>query len=235
MLRNESSLPPGETRAVPPSLLPVPQDGGWQVTLVDSCCYGREGLRAALEQYSPSSGDGVTLTLPHLVIMPGEEGATKAQRCLTIRLPPVAREALHLLLQLALLPTGYYARVVVISAIEPTVVRRVLFSVGLRCQVCFADDRLAPEALCRIVTLRQENEDYPEEALPSKPRYRLTPAEYRVLTWTLLGLSVREQAYQSCTMVKTIYTQRTAALRKLKVRDIRMLLRQFSPVARRAI
>ncbi|MFH2359825.1 hypothetical protein [Klebsiella sp. KE9767] len=231
-IRSSSGNMPGSGGNVP----------GWQVTLVDACGFGREGLRAALYQHFLSSGHvevtvAATLALSGLAILRGEKASSVKPRCLVLRLPFSSREALHLLLQLGTLPAGYYERVVILSAVAPDKVRRMLISTGLTGQICLADDHLALSALCRVIA--PERRDVAGdvschcEVLLSQPHRQFTPAEWRVLSQTLQGVSAREQARQAGTRIKTIYTQRACGLHKLKVRDIRMLLRQFWPVRNR--
>lgn len=215
---------------------------GWQVTLIDTCVYGREGLRAALYQYFPSPGHiDVTVVatpeLPRIDTMTDEKTGATRPRCLVLRLPFSAREALHLLLQLDTLPAGYYDRVVILSAVAPEKVRRVLISTGLTGQICLPDDHLALSALCQVIApVRRDcagNIGCHSEVLLAQPHRQFTPAERRVLSQTLQGVSAREQARQEGTRIKTIYTQQAGGLHKLKVRDIRTLLRQFWPMRNR--
>lgn len=221
----------------------VPDGGenlpGWLVTIVDACGFGRLGLRAALHQHFLSPGHvevnvAATLALPFLAIMMGEKASSVKPRCLVLRLPESSGEALHLLLQLGKLPAGHYARVVVLSAISADWIRPVLISTGLTGAICLADDRLAPGVLCRIIAPGEwDSADAAGchcEVLLSQPHRRLTPAEGRVLSQTLQGVSTREQARQAGTNIKTIHSQRANGLHKLKVQELRTLLRQFWPV-----
>lgn len=220
----------------------IPDSGGnvpgWQVTLVDACGFGREGLRAALYQHFLSSGHvevtvAATLALPGLAILMGEKASSVKPRCLVLRLPESSGEALHLLLQLGALPAGHYARVVVLSAVAPERVRRVLISAGLTGQICLVNDHLALSVLCRVIAPGKWDSTGAtggqDEVLLSQPHRQLSPAERRVLSQTLQGIPAREQARKAGTEVKTIYSQLASGLHKLKVRDIRTLLQQFWP------
>ncbi|HFN1103965.1 TPA: hypothetical protein ACHBXQ_005462 [Klebsiella variicola subsp. variicola] len=211
----------------------------WQVTIVDTCYFGREGLRIAIHEHFLSSGYvevtvATTLALPRLAIMMGEKNSSTGQRCLVLRLPVSSSEALHLLLELGMLPAGYYARVVVVSDVSSTILRRVLISTGLTGQICLVGDHLPLSTLCRtIVPGKWESKTVmrgQDEVLVHQPHRQFTPAERQVLVQTLRGVPVREQARQAGTRIKTIYTQRANGLHKLQVRDIQKLLRQFCSV-----
>ncbi|MDS7872717.1 hypothetical protein AB4O99_25000 [Klebsiella pasteurii] len=211
----------------------------WQVTIVDTCNFGREGLRIAIHQHFLSSGYvevtvATTLALPRLAIMMGEKNSSTGQRCLVLRLPVSSSEALHLLLELGMLPVGYYARVVVMSDFSSTILLRVLISTGMTGQICLIGDHLPISRLCRtIVPVEWESKAVmggQNEVLVHQPHRQFTPAERRVLIQRLQGVPVREQARQADTRIKTIYTQRANGLDKLLVRDIQTLLRQFCSV-----
>ena len=211
----------------------------WQVTIVDTCNFGREGLRLAIHQHFLLSGYVEVMVatskgLPRLAIMMGEKSNSTGQRCLVLRLPVSPSEALLLLLELGMLPAGYYNRVVVVSAVSSTILRKILISTGLTGQICLVSDHLPLSTLCRTIVpgkwesmIAMRGQD---EVLVHQSHRQFTPAERRVLVQTLQGVPTREQARQAGVRIKTIYTQRANGLHKLQVRDIQTLQRQFCSV-----
>ncbi|MEE4408220.1 MULTISPECIES: hypothetical protein [unclassified Serratia (in: enterobacteria)] len=212
----------------------------WQVTLVDGCCYGRIGLKAALQQYFSSSGNWNVMAVdslsrllssisPYMMTSPRERGES-AQDLLVVRLPIVPQAALVLLLQLGEVSVASYPRILVLSHIEPEVVRRILRSVGPSSAVRVVDARLAPSKLCRLIM--SSTEEWFNEISPYKPARVFTRGERRALAQTLREISVHTQAHAHRVSTKTIYTHRSGALFKLEAKNVLALLRWFAPMPR---
>ncbi|MGQ8775484.1 hypothetical protein ACUTQ5_13895 [Serratia sp. NA_112.1] len=212
----------------------------WQVTLVDDCCYGRIGLLAALQQYFSNSGnrsvmavDSLTRLLssisPYIMTSYRKRGEL-AQALLVVRLPMAPQAALALLLELGEVTVASYPRIVVLSHIEPEVVRRILRSVGPSSAVRVVDARQAPAKLCQLIM--SSTEEGFNEISPGKPTRVFTRGELRVLAQTLREISVRAQAHVHCVSTKTIYNHRSGALFKLGAKNVLALLRWFAPMSR---
>uniref|UniRef100_UPI0035C6FC6F hypothetical protein n=1 Tax=Serratia quinivorans TaxID=137545 RepID=UPI0035C6FC6F len=212
----------------------------WQVTLVDDCCYGRIGLLAALQQYFSSSGNRSVMAVnslakilsgisPYIMTSNRKRGAS-AQDLLIVRLPMAPQAALALLLQFGEVTVASYPRIVVLSHIEPEVVRRILRSVGPSSAVRVVDARQAPSKLCQLIM--SSTEERFNEISPVKPALVFTQSELRVLAQTLREISVRAQAHVHCVNTKTIYTHRSGALFKLGAKNVLALLRWFAPMSR---
>ncbi|HFN1103758.1 TPA: helix-turn-helix transcriptional regulator [Klebsiella variicola subsp. variicola] len=214
-----------------------------ELFVVDTCHYGREGFRSALNKYFYNSGHikvkvFETLNIP---LQGRPVGIMKHKveiRCLVIRLPENRTEALQMLLQLGSFPTGHFSRMVIMSTIEPTIIRSLLQNVGMSTLVYFADSRLRPEVLCKIVLPEQSNSmttmnQY--EVLRCKSHLKFTYNERQVLLGRLQGISVKEQALVTGKSVKTIYTQQANAFRKLNVRNIHTLFKRLSSDKQRAV
>lgn len=207
----------------------------WQVTVVDACCYGRKGMKAALQRH-PCVARVVTtemLTGVLSMLTVCSPPAVSLPSTLVLRLPMLAQEALFALLQLGDLPVARYARVVVMSNVAPDAVRRVLTAVGVNGSVRIVDARCTLPTLCRTVISTMGEIGSSDEVLYCEPYNLLSQRERYVLGKTLREMSIYTQARQAHVSAKTIYTQRACALLKLGVPDILSLLRQFVPLAQR--
>ncbi len=211
-----------------------------QVTLVDGCCYGRIGLLAALQQYFSSSGNWSVMAVDSLarllssispyIMTSYRKREESARDLLVVRLPMAPQAALAVLLQLREVTVASYPRIVVLSHIEPEIVRRILSSVGPSSAVRVVDARLAPSKLCQLImssTVERFN-----EISPGKPTLVFTRGERRALAQTLCEISVQVQAHVHRVSTKTIYTHRSGALFKLGARNVLALLRWFVPMSR---
>lgn len=214
-----------------------------EVFVVDTCHYGREGFRVALNKYFYNS-DHIKVEIFETLDIPLQGRGTgiirpKIEiRCLVLRLPENRTEALQMLLQLGSFPTGYFSRVVIMSTVEPAIIRSFLLNVGMSTLVYFADSRMQPEVLCKVVLPEQFNNmnvmrQY--EILRCKPSLRFTSNERKVLLGRLQGISVKEQALVTGKNVKTIYTQQANAFRKLNVRDMHTLFKKFSSAKEKTV
>jgi DNA-binding CsgD family transcriptional regulator len=212
-----------------------PAEMRWQVTLVDGCCYGRIGLQAALQQHFSSSGNWSVMAIDSLERLFSDipsyrmKGHPKrgesAQDLLVVRLPLVPQAALALLLQLEEVSVASYPRIVVLSHIEPDVVRRILYSVRPGSAVRIMDARLAASELCQLIMSSTEKSF--NEISPYKPALVFNRGERRALAQTLREISVHEQAHVRRVSTKTIYTHRSGALFKLGAKNVLALLRWF--------
>lgn len=213
----------------------APPGARWQVTVVDACCYGRKGMRAAL-QCHPCVARVVTtemLTGVSSMLTVCSPSAVSLPSTLVLRLPMLAQEALSALLQLGDLPVARYARVVVMSNVAPDVVRRVLTPVGVNGSVRIVNARCTLPTLCRTVISTMGEIDSSDEVLYCEPYNLLSQRERYVLGRTLREMSIYTQARQAHVSAKTIYTLRARALLKLGAPDILSLLRQFVPLTQR--
>ncbi|WP_447878771.1 helix-turn-helix transcriptional regulator [Serratia fonticola] len=207
----------------------APPGVGWQVTVVDACCYGRKGMKAALQRHPCVVRVVTTEMLTGALSMQ----AVCSPSALVLRLPMLAQEALSALLQLGDIPVARYARVVVMSNVAPDVVHRVLTPIGVNSSVWIVDARCTLSTLCRAVISTMGEIDGSDEVLYCEPYNLLSQRERYVLGKTLREISIYTQARQAHVSAKTIYTQRARALLKLGAPDILGLLRQFVPLAQR--
>lgn len=217
----------------------------WQLTVVDTCSYGRLGLTVALEQYASLLGGDNIIAVDSLedsfpLISPALEAGKSKKiqllRCLVVRLPTVPQAALAFLLQLGELPVAHYSRVVVLSHVDPDVVRRVLLCVGVGDGVRIVDARQEPSILCQAIVLPGAgdirgslSEKGGSEILPCEVTHELTRRERQVLRQTLQGTPIHVQARTGHLSAKTIYSHRSNALLKLKAHNVLALLRRFLP------
>ncbi len=212
----------------------VPPDARWQITVVDACCYGRAGMKAAL-QSDPCvarvvAREALAEMLSMLAVCPG---AATSPSGLVLRLPMRAQEALSVLLQLRELHMARYTRVVVMSNVAPDIVRRVLAHLGVNGEARVVDARCTLPVLCRTAISSIGEIDGSDEAFYCEPHNLLSHRERYVLGKTLREISIYNQARQAQLSAKTIYTHRARALLKLGAPDVLTLLRQFTPVAYR--
>ncbi|MNT30044.1 hypothetical protein D3C72_1658180 [compost metagenome] len=164
-------------------------------------------------------------------LLPGD--APRTGRTLVVRLSTQPVLALQQLLQLdgAVMEQLGYQRLVVLSPFAADVVRTLLVCGDMRLPVQIVNARLPVWRLCRVVlaqgTLLQEGHDH---RLPRMPGRVFTPSERDVLLRTLQEIPVHLQARRRQVSAKTLYTQRNAALQKLRVSGLSALVRRCVPV-----
>ena len=204
---------------------------GWFVVCVDACSYGRMGLYSALRPLSFMAGRKCVVSVSSLDEAVHETRPYafngRVVRCLVVRLPSLAREALLMLLQLSELiqhaAVGYH-QVVVLSPFETAGVQRLVTVMGLA-NARVVDARLPAPALCNAVLFAPEKWMSEGWFLSQV----LTAYERRALYQTLQFRSAPQQARVRQVSVKTIYSQRLRALMKLGVKDVRSLLNLLGP------
>ncbi|WP_419236835.1 helix-turn-helix transcriptional regulator [Serratia fonticola] len=203
---------------------------GCQLTLMDTCSYGRMGLAAVFSGALSISSVTVTGSLQEAFsTMLCSAKHDEAMRHLVIRLPTTAQAALVLLLQLSdIIEAGAftYQQVMVLSPFDVSVVQRMITTLGMD-GIHVVDDRLSVLNLYRAILPVNGCKD--EAKLHRSVLSRLTPGERKVLYYSLMNWPIHRQARSWRVSPKTIYTQRAGALRKLGVADILSLLRYLNP------
>ncbi|MGF6188986.1 LuxR C-terminal-related transcriptional regulator [Serratia sp. 2723] len=213
----------------------------WRVAVVDGCHYGRVGLVAALQ--GGPHWDGLKLRPTgvkdlgalHRHWVTGRASYDGLQfDCMVVRLPADPRAALSTLLQLGApgMPLALAERLVVLTALTPELVLRVLNRVGVRLWVRVLDDRLPLAVLCRAVYPQDELYDpdimaWSALLLADTGTPELSSRERGVLWQCLQMVSVHALARRLDISSKTLYTQRQGALNKLGAAHLKVLLRQF--------
>lgn len=210
---------------------PINDATDWLVVHVDACSYGRTGLQFALEHLSFAAGkkcvvgassldEALRVTRPYAL-----HGRTV--RCLVVRLPSLAREALITLLQLSEAMQHdaiLYYQVVVLSPFDSVAVQRLVAIMGMA-DARVVDARLSLLALCNAVLFAPEK--WMAESLCWNQT--LTEHERNVLRQSLQFWPIPMQARLRQVSPKTVYSQRFRALMKFGVQDIRTLLNLFIP------
>lgn len=212
----------------------------WQIAVVDGCHYGRVGLVTAL---GGVQWNGLKLrvvgmkdfgALSMLQPPPDVEDGTLRFDCLVVRLPSDPRAALCTLLQLGVtsLSLPLTAHLVVLSALTPEVVLRVLSRIGVKLRVRVLDDRLPLAMLCQAVCPQDEWHDretmaWSRQLLANTGTPQLSVKERGVLWQCLQMVSVHTLARRLKMSSKTLYTQRQGAIHKLGAAHLNALLRQF--------
>ncbi|MBJ2089990.1 hypothetical protein ACMFFK_04315 [Serratia marcescens] len=212
----------------------------WNITLVDACSFGRLGLEAALLKSAspfPLKVRGLgSLVGPISVMSPfkhaDKEHRTREERCLVVRLPEPPQEAMLMLLSLGDVPLDIYSHVLVMSSVNPAIIRRFLLGVGVNRHVRILDDRLPISALCEAIIPSVEQGSTSSvtwfgEMFHVRLQTLFTPGERRALWYVLKGVSMYQQVLRSQVSNKTLYNQRHTALIKLRVRGVNDLIRQF--------
>lgn len=216
---------------ISPGTSPFNDVTGWLVVHVDACNYGQIGLQAALEHLSFAAGwrcvvgassleEALRVTRPYAF-----NGRTV--RCLVVRLPPLAREALITLLQLSEVmqhDVVRYHQVVVLSPFDTVAVQRLVSIMGMA-DTRVVDARLSPLTLCNVVLFAPEKWMAEGWCLSQV----LTGHERNALRQSLQLWPIPMQARLRQVSTKTVYSQRFRALMKLGVRDIRTLLNLLVP------
>lgn len=212
------------------------------ITVVDPCPYGRLGLQSLLAPPTTAWGavpvgayERVERALAAMKKNGGNpRGAPGPKRCLIVRLSRYPARALQQLLQLndeALVLAGV-ERLIVLSPFEVNnVVRHALVCSGIHLPLRIISVRSPLALLQRIVwsegTLLQAGKD---EWLPQMPALLLSPCERRVISNTLLEISIPQQAWRQRRKSKTLYAQRHNALLKFQASGLAALLRRFRPM-----
>ncbi|MGN2498408.1 hypothetical protein [Serratia nevei] len=208
------------------------------VTIVDPCPYGRLGLQCLLAPKATAVGaisvgayERVERALAAMPKNGGAHGASTSRRCLVVRLSMYPSRALQQLLQLddQRMRQAGIERLIVLSPFEVNnVVRQTLMCCGVRLPVRIVNARSPLQVLQRVVlsegTLLQLGRD---ERLPQMPALLLSPCERRVISNTLLEVSIPQQAWRQRRQPKTLYAQRHNALLKLRALGLAALLRRF--------
>ncbi|HGM5167638.1 hypothetical protein [Serratia marcescens] len=219
------------SEGVVPGNSPFNDATDWLVVHVDACCYGRAGLQFALEHLPFAAGkkcvvgassldEALRVTRPYAF-----KGLTV--RCLVVRLPSLAREALITLLQLSEVmqhDVVRYHQVVVLSPFDTVAVQRLVTIMGMA-DARVVDARLSPLTLCNAVLFAPEKWMAEGWCLSQV----LTEHERNALRQSLQFWPIPMQARLRQVSPKTVYSQRFRALMKLGVQDIRTLLNLLVP------
>lgn len=212
-----------------------------RVVVVDGCNYGRAGLVAALHGEQQAGrlkvqpmGVGDLEALNMLRATAGMANEVFQLDCLVVRLPKDPRVALSTLLQLGApgTPLALTERLVVLSALAPELVLRVLSGVGVRLWVRALNDRLPLSVLCRAICPSGELcvpgiMAWSGILLMETSSPQLSSKEREVLWQCLQMVSVHTLARRLEMSSKTLYTQRQGALNKLGAAHLKVLLCQF--------
>ncbi|WP_273830914.1 hypothetical protein [Serratia bockelmannii] len=143
---------------------------------------------------------------------------------LVVRLSLRPQEALATLLQLGApslqLPPS--ARLVLLTAFAPTTLHWVLALVGVRQRVSIVSDALPVAAVMQAVFLPPKaahgDVDVAWGAVPVPPPFQRLSERERVVLWqSLQDIPISHQARGRVLSIKTLYTQRSSAFRKLGV------------------
>lgn len=205
---------------------------GWHMSIVDSCVFGRYGWRVALRQAEGSIfADGVVTykTLSELYTnLAWQNAATDGDvfplNCLVVRLSAVPQQALLQLLELGEFAVllSRFCCLVIVSPFSLQATRDVLEGVGVHTMIRVVMGRRG----C-FEALPAGHKVLSAQHMQDSPEWVLTTAERRVLQQTLRGISVNQQAQLNHVSQKTIYSQRSRALLKLRARDVVSLLLKF--------
>ncbi len=212
----------------------------WRMVVVDDCHYGRMGLVSALNG-TPWGGRKLRVTgvkdLGAMHVLRATVGVFDESRrleCLVVRLPADPQAALSTLLQLGApgLSMSLTAHLVVLSALPPSVVLRVLSRIGVKVWVRVVDDRLPLAALCQAVCAQGELPEmrtmaWSGQLLANLGVPQLSVKERGVLWQCLQMVSVEVLARRQKMSSKTLYTQRQGAVHKLGAAHLKALLKQF--------
>lgn len=197
------------------------------ITVVDSCQYGRQGLRQML-MLGASYDVGIR---DHVRVEDAFSDGVPVERCLILRLPPKPALALQQLLYLEgkRMAAAGFLRLIVLSPFEANVmIRRVLVCCGMRNPVRIVCAQSPVTWLRRVVlsqgTLSQEGDD---EVLPYMPALRLSSAEREVLSNSLKEIPIYLQSQRRGCSSKTLYTLQQKALKKLNASGLQGLMQHF--------
>lgn len=194
-----------------------------EAIVVDSCFYGRTGLVSVLfERGIPVIGRESL----HV------DNFRKVERscCVIVRMPVCSTTGLALMLSLSDAQWGlaWCNMLIVLSPFESEVMRHVISCLHLPCKVYAMDARLPPMEICHsILALRKDNNAL-SPITNSLPSSWLSVQERHAICYSLQGIPVYLQARRRAVSVKTIYSQRDSALRKLGVNSLSALIGEFS-------
>ncbi|CAI2044302.1 Uncharacterised protein [Serratia marcescens] len=200
----------------------------WSLVVVDTCDYGRQGLVCALKETIYIEGKKAVFACPALDIalsLRRPARNSKVRQCLVVRLPPAAREALVMLLQLSELVQGAAMggfRIVVLSPFGKMLTQRLMEVMGMD-ELATVDARLPTSLLCREIGMAVKREIQAQEGWHVFSV--LSPSERKALSLSLQNRDVHQQARSRHISPKTVYAQRRGALRRLGVPSILSLLR----------
>lgn len=203
-------------------------DAHRHITLMDICNYGRTGLAAVFNDSLFIGSVTAAASLEDAFsTMPRSAKHGETIRHLVIRLPTTSREALLVLLQLESEEDylSIYHGVTIISSFEPPIVQRMITALGME-GAHVVDARLSVLNLYRAILPVNGHEEETRLHRPAPPR--LTPSERKALYHSLMNWPIHLQARSRGVSPKTIYTQRSGALRKFGVADILSLLRYLT-------
>jgi hypothetical protein len=163
-------------------------------------------------------------------------GDPVAKSCLVLRLPADPVKALLLTLQLPEAPwcgLGCLS-LIVLSPFRPGYLLRVMACLTLPCTVYVLDARLPAETLCNAVLMCRKSAGA-GIGLRTAVLSALSAHERHALYESLLTVTVHSQAKRRAVSVKTVYSQRARALKKLGVSDLSGLVGCFGGMLRPCI
>ncbi|MHC6133028.1 helix-turn-helix transcriptional regulator [Serratia marcescens] len=210
----------------------------WSFVVVDTCDYGRQGLVCALKETIYIEGKKAVFACPALDIalsLRRPARNSEATQCLVMRLPPAAREALVMLLQLSEFVQGAAMggfRIVVLSPFGKVLTQRLMEVMGMD-ELATVDARLPTSLLCREIGLAMKREPQVQEGW--QVLSVLSPSERKALSLSLQNRDVHQQARSRSISPKTVYAQRRGALRRLGVPSVLSLLRLLNAKRYRAV
>ncbi len=205
------------------------------VTLVDACSYGRIGLYSAF-RHSLLADEVIAFSDLRTAFLstPRQTTTGTVERFLVVRMASTPRESLVLLLQLCELfqsAVAHYHQIVVLSSFDVEKVQRMITVMGGR-GILVARARLAMSSLCSTVFSLVGKKGPTFGNRPESPL--LTPCEHNALYQCLNDRPVYLQAHSRHVSPKTIYAQRSGALRKFGVADVLSLLRHLTEGGQKA-
>lgn len=217
-----------------------------RVTIVDDCSFGRIGLQRALLEYNNS----LQMDIRVLSTSAGQIASiyntrkidsrilSRRNHSLIIRLSKSPLDALATLLLMGRMSLEIYTNIVVLSHIEPELLKRILLGAGLNRTVKILDDRLQMSVLCQAIIEPDQigcnlQENYFGTVFQTS--YIFSPGEIRALWYLTKEVPMYKQVMRSGVSSKTLYNQRHTALIKLGVRDVnnlisRLLVRRTFPL-----
>jgi hypothetical protein len=193
-----------------------------EAIVVDTCFYGRTGLTSLLYERGIPVIGRESLSVDAF-------WRAECSCCVIIRIPTCPTAGLALMLSLGDVHWGlaWCNTLIVLSPFQREVMRHVISCLHLPCKVYVVDARLPQVNLCcSILDLRKEN----HVLLPimnSLPSSWLSAHERHAICYSLQGIPVYFQARRRAVSVKTVYSQRACALKKLGVNSMSALIGMF--------
>lgn len=235
---NKREREEGDVMVAPTGVPSLDERVRWSFVVVDTCDYGRQGLVCALKETIYIEGKKAVFACPALDIAlslrrPARNG--KVTECLVVRLPPAAREALVMLLQLSEFVQGAAMggfRIVVLSPFGKVLTQRLMEVMGMD-ELATVDARLPTSLLCREIGLAMKREPQVQEGWQALSV--LSPSERKALFLSLQNRDIYQQARSRSISPKTVYAQRRGALRRLGVPSVLSLLRLLNAKRYRAV